>query len=53
MEVLEKKVVKLGNSGGIIVDSYMTFGSGIKVGDIVSIKCQTNKIIITKKNKGE
>lgn len=53
MEVLEKKVVKLGNSAGIVVDSYMTFGSGIKVGDIVSIKCQKNKIIITKKEKGE
>ena len=53
MENLEKKVVKLGNSGGIVVDSYMTFGSGIKIGDTVSIKCQKNKIIITKKEKGE
>lgn len=48
MEVLKKKVVKLGNSGGIVVDSYMTFGSGIKIGDTVEIKCQKNKLVITK-----
>ena len=51
MDILEKKVVKLGNSAGIIVDSYMTFGSGIKIGDVVSIRCQKNKIIITKKER--
>ena len=53
MEVLEKKVVKLGNSGGIVVDSYMTFGSGIKIGDTISIKCQKNKLIITKVEKSK
>ena len=52
METLEKKVNKYGNSGHIIFDSYMSFGSGIKIGDIVLIKCAKAKIIITKK-KGE
>lgn len=52
MEVLEKKVNKFGNSGHIVFDTYMSFGSGIKIGDTVLIKCAKDKIIITKK-KGE
>lgn len=52
MEILEKKIKKSGNSGHIIFDSYMSFGSGIKIGDTVLVKCAKDKIIITKK-KGE
>lgn len=52
METIEKKITKSGNSGCLVVDSYMTFGSGIKIGDTVEIKCQKDKIII-KKKKGE
>ena len=53
MEVIEKKIVRLGNSSGIIIDTRMSFGSNIKLGDTVTIKCQKNKLIITKKEKGE
>lgn len=52
MRTIEKKISKVGNSGCLIVDSMMTFGSGIGIGDIVEIKCQEGKLIITKK-KGE
>ena len=52
METLEKKVNKYGNSGHIIFDTYMSFGSGIRIGDTVLIKCAKDKVIITKK-KGE
>lgn len=52
MKGKDKKIIKVGNSTCVIIDSYMLFGSGIKLGDKVEVECEPNKIIITKK-KGE
>lgn len=46
---VERKVLKAGASGCIIIDKVMSAITGIKVGDKLTAKCSNNKIIITKK----
>ncbi len=52
MKCKDKKITKVGNSASLVLDSYMLFASGLKIGDIVETDCKPDKIIITKK-KGE
>lgn len=47
----DKKIVRLGNSAGIIVDKYMLHDTGFEIGDYYECKCSKGKIIITKKGE--
>ena len=51
MQYFNKKIVKIGNSNGIIIDNIMSFVTGLQVGDEVELRCQKNKITIVKKQK--
>lgn len=49
MKTIEKKISKFGTGAHIIVDNCMLFGSELKIGDKINIRCSKNKITITKK----
>lgn len=44
-----RKVVRFGNSAGILLDKFMLYDSGIFVGDILEYKCTKHKIVFKKK----
>lgn len=53
MATIEKKIQKVGNSSGLIIDRTIKLLTGIDWNDNVQVKCSPNKIVITKIEKGE
>ena len=53
MVSVNKKIVRVGNSNGIIIDSVTSVVTGLKLGDEVELKCQKGKITIVKRTQGE
>ena len=43
-----KKIIKLGSSYGIIIDTNMLYKSELELGDLVTVDCSKNKIVIKK-----
>lgn len=46
---IEKSIIKIGNSNGIVVDKTIETITGFHRGDKLILKCSKNKAIITKK----
>ena len=44
-----KKIRKVGNSSGVLLDSKILYKSELQIGDELEVKCSKNKIILTKK----
>lgn len=51
MEKRKAKIIRVGGSKGIILDPFVLFGSGLKLGDELEIEIQKHKLIITKKGE--
>lgn len=50
---VEKKVARVGNSLGIIIDRTLNASLKVKKGDMLEIECKENKLVIERKNKGD
>ena len=48
---VEKKVARVGNSLGIIIDRTLNAALKVKKGDILEIECKENKILIERKRE--
>lgn len=46
-----KKIRKVGNGLGVLLDSKQLYKADIQLGDQVECKCSKNKIVLTKKEK--
>lgn len=45
----KNKIIRVGNSAGIVLKEKYLYASSIKLGDYVDITCSKNKIILKKK----
>jgi antitoxin component of MazEF toxin-antitoxin module len=46
-----KKIIRVGNGTGVLIDAKMLYKSDLRIGDQLEVKCSKNKIILTKKEK--
>ena len=46
---INKKVIQIGNSLGIVIDRVINSSLKVKKDDILEIECEENKILISKK----
>lgn len=51
MQYFDKKIAKIGNSNGIIIDNIISYVTGFEAGDEIELRCQKNKMTIVKKQK--
>ena len=47
----EKKIIKFGNSAGIVLDSKMLYKAEMELGEVVEVEVSKNKIVIKKKKE--
>lgn len=48
MDKIEKRLIKVGNGVGVLLDAVIRLNSGIHLGDKVSITYEKDRIIIEK-----
>lgn len=45
----DKRIIQIGSSIGICIDKALAYASGFKLGDILEVECDRNKITFIKK----
>ena len=50
-EKITKKIRKVGNGTGILLDAKLLFKAELQIGDELEVKCSKNKIVFVKTGK--
>ena len=47
----DKRIIRVGNSIAICIDKAIAYATGFKLGDILEVECERNKITFIKKKQ--
>lgn len=49
MKKIERRIIKVGSSAGIIINNVMLQTTELELGDVVEAKCSKNRVVLQKK----